>query len=85
MEISIENLENFYNQLNELDDKCAETIEKIDHLKSIEYHKEIAQRQRNAYNRDRKDITSCNGGSVIVIEMDFKQAITLGPRQLNSE
>ena len=77
MEISPENLQNFYNQLNEIDDQCAETIEKIDHLKSIECDKEIAQRQRNANNRDRKDINSFNGGSVIVIEMDYKQNITL--------
>ena len=87
MEISLENLENFYNQLTEIDDQCAEIIEKINHLKSIDYHKEIAQRQRNAYNRDRKEIESFNGGSTIVIEIDYKQAITLseGPRQLNSE
>ena len=53
--------------------------------KLIEVHQQIAFRQREKYNKDRKDFNLMK--TTIVIEMDFKQKITIGsgPRMKNYE
>ena len=60
-------------------------IQKINDLKSVEFHKSIATRQRKVYNKQRKDPNLLK--NKILIDVDYKSKITLGegPRQLNSE
>jgi hypothetical protein len=57
----------------------------VKNLESIEYHKTIAKRQRESYNRQRKDPSLLKGK--ILIDIDYKQKIVLGKgsRVLNSE
>jgi hypothetical protein len=67
-------------------EKVRIALEKTDLLESIQWHMQLAERQRKSYVRDRVDIQSMTDR--IVIEIDFKSAITLGdkgPRQLNEE
>jgi hypothetical protein len=91
-EYTINNLSMFFNKLNENSPsfdknnelKLEPILEKIKDLRSIEYHKSIADRQRLSYNKQRKDIDFLEGK--ILIDIDFKEKIILGksPRQLNS-
>ena len=62
-----------------------DAINKINNLKEVDYHKKIANHQRNAYNTMRKDVNLLKDN--ILIEIDFKQKILIGtsPRQVNSE
>ena len=62
-----------------------ETILKINDLRSIEFHKSIASRQRKSYNFLRDDPNLLQGK--IMIELDYKSKIRLGigPRQPNQE
>ena len=57
----------------------------VDNYDSILYHKNIARSQRDAYNRDRTDVEVLR--NKIMIDVDFKQKIVLGPgpRQINSD
>lgn len=60
-------------------------IRKIDELKALQYHKDIAVRQKDAYTRMKSD---CNiFKDKILIDIDFKQKISLGegPRQRSQE
>jgi len=52
---------------------------------SILFHKHIASAQRNAYNFQRKNVENLK--NKILIEVDFKQKVTIGlsPRQVSSE
>lgn len=62
-------------------------LEKIENLEEIEYHKNIADRQREIYNKFRKD-TNFLGADSILIEVDWKEKIYFGkksPRQVNVE
>jgi hypothetical protein len=58
---------------------------KINDLKTILFHKRIANRQREVYNNSR--INSELLKNALLIEIDFKQKIIIGhgPRQLNTE
>ena len=70
--------------------KIKDIILKINDLKSIEFHKSIAKRQREVYNKLR-DNTKMRDKKLlkgkILIELDYKSKIRLGigPRQLNKE
>jgi hypothetical protein len=69
-----------------LDPETTNTmIVKLKNLKSIEYHKSTATRQRSVYNKHRLDPKVLNGK--IAIDIDYKQSIVLGKghRQVNAE
>ena len=72
-------------ELNQKIAKCKEYIDILNDYEAILFHKNIAKCQRQAYNRDRKDIELMKKS--ILIEIDFKQKITIGlsPRQLSKE
>lgn len=69
----------------EASDVVLEISEKINKLKLIKYHKQIAKRQRQSYNNMLIDVNLFEEG--ILIEMDFKQKVLIGmsPRQVSSE
>ena len=89
-EYKAENLFNYFNQMlnrinNDSSLKIRGILDKINDLKSIEFHKEIARRQREIYNKTREKPSYLKGN--ILIELDYKSKIRLGvgPRQLNKE
>ncbi len=49
---------------------------KINDLMNIEFHQNIAKRQRYVYNLDRTDKSRFS--NTIMIEMDFKQKVVIG-------
>ena len=51
-------------------------LEKIGFYREIEFHRNIADRQRNSYNSNRKDSLLLN--NALLIEVDFKGKIKLG-------
>lgn len=62
-------------------------ILKMKHLKEIEFHKHVADRQRKTYNRYRTD-PDFLGNDSILIDVDWKEKISYGknsPRQLNTD
>lgn len=62
-------------------------LEKIENLEEIEYHKNIADRQRKIYNKYRQD-PNLLGNNSILIEVDWKEKIYYGkksPRQVNAD
>jgi hypothetical protein len=65
--------------------KIKEFIEDLKDFEAILFHKHIASSQRNAYNNHRKTVNELK--NKILIELDFKQKITIGlsPRQVSSE
>ena len=62
-----------------------DTISKINELIAIQFHRKIAQVQREAYNKMRKDKLLLK--DALLIDIDFKQKIVIGssPRQISSE
>jgi len=62
-------------------EQVKNTLTMIEESELIDFHKEIANRQRNAYNRMRTDINFLKDN--LLIEIDYKQKIILGksPRQ----
>lgn len=63
----------------------SSTLKKIDNLNIIQFHKNIAQRQRETYKKMKQDEKLL--GTHLLIDIDFKQKISLGegPRQRSSE
>jgi hypothetical protein len=69
------------------ENKNEEIIEKLEHLKEIEFHKQVAERQRKVYNRYRTD-PKFLGNDSIFIDVDWKEKICYGkngPRQVNGD
>ena len=66
-------------------EKIKTLSKQINDYETILFHKNIASFQREAYNRHRSDALQLE--NKILIEVDFKQRITIGlsPRQVNSE
>ena len=62
----------------------TEIITKIKDCQEIEYHQNIAKRQRSAYNNQRSDLVLL--ANSILIELDFKEKVVIGldPRQVSS-
>jgi hypothetical protein len=60
-------------------------LDSLHNYETVLGHRNIAHSQRNAYNRQRKDKESLK--KQILIEVDFKQKISIGlsPRQINKE
>ena len=93
MQFNKENARNFLNdklgQMNIEDEerrKLEEGILKCDDLDLIDFHKEIAKRQRLAYNKYREDPKELK--DKIMIDVDYKAKILLGkfnPKKLNGE
>ena len=62
--------------------KYKKIIDNLNDYEAINFHKNISECQRLAYNRDRKNLELLRNG--ILIEIDFKQKVTIGlsPRQV---
>jgi hypothetical protein len=80
-EFDCDRLLNFF----EDETKLIDVRKNLYDLKTINFHKIIANRQREVYNKSRNNIEWLE--NAIVIELDFKQKINIGigPRQLNTE
>ena len=65
--------------------KYKKIIDNLNDYEAINFHKNISECQRLAYNRDRKNLELLRNG--ILIEIDFKQKVTIGlsPRQVSKE
>lgn len=75
----------FESHNNEIDHRNIKT--KLDHLGEINFHKQIANRQREVYNKYRSD-PEFLGKDSILIDADWKEKIYYGkksPRQVNAE
>lgn len=66
-------------------EKIKELIVNLKDLDTINFHKNIAEAQRIAYNKHTSNVNELK--NKILIEVDFKQRIVVGmsPRQVNSE
>ena len=65
--------------------RTIETISQIEDIVAIQFHRKIAKIQRDANNKNKKDITTLQNS--LLIEVDFKQKIVIGssPRQVSTE
>ena len=81
------NLDQFKHYLNSLpdNDDIKNAIEKIENCQLLDFHEEIADRQRTSYNSMRNDTDFLQKN--LLIEIDYKQKIILGksPRQRNRD
>ncbi len=62
-------------------------LQKLEFLKEIEFHKQIAKRQRDSYDNYRTD-PNFLGEDTILIEADYKEKIYFGkksPRQISTD
>ena len=66
-------------------DKSLKTISQIEEIVAIQFHRKVAAIQRDAYNKNIKDVNALKDS--LLIELDFKQKVVIGssPRQVSSE
>ncbi|CAF0854416.1 unnamed protein product [Brachionus calyciflorus] len=66
-------------------EKLKDILTKLKSFQTVIFHKNVAKTQRAAYNKQTQSTTFLEGK--ILIEVDFKQRITIGlsPRQINKE
>jgi hypothetical protein len=87
-ESNISNLDivkNFFNCDKRTDECKTQAMKMLKQLNIIDFHRKIAETQREAYNKMRKDKSLLR--EAILIDFDFKQKIVIGisPRQTNDE
>ena len=58
---------------------------KLKNYEAVEYHKEIARQQRQAYNFQRESVMELKDKLMIVLDYKQKIAVGMGARQVNSE
>jgi hypothetical protein len=82
--VNIDEIKSFLEGLNELDVVVLDIKKKLAACHEIEFHRKIAEKQREMYNKMRFDADLLK--NELLIEIDFKQksiVIGQGPRQLN--
>ena len=82
--INTKNMLHFFKNI-EKSHRTIETIVQIEDIVAIQFHRKIAKIQRDAYNKNKKDIRTLQNS--LLIEVDFKQKIVIGssPRQVSTE
>ena len=84
LDLNTTSMMNFFKSIPQTED-TVKTQSKIKELRSIQFHRKIANIQRESYNKMRKDPDTLK--DTILIELDFKQKIIIGksPRQVSTE
>ena len=84
LDLNTTSMMNFFKSIPQTED-TVKTQSKIKELMSIQFHRKIANIQRESYNKMRKDPDTLK--DTILIELDFKQKIIIGksPRQVSTE